>query len=244
MNIVYSVLIPCLNEKENVPRLVSLMPQRDDIELIFIDGGSRDGTLEEIQEVLTAKHPFDVKLVIQRSKGMAKAIEEGSGVARGQYLIIYPADMTVYPGKLQPLFSLAEAEGSSTDFIIISLRLGNLQKGSLTFINYLGNRFFAFAASAALGQKITDVFGSPKLFHKDFYESFLRSPFNSPHDRFGDLGFLFWASANNYRIIRLPVKYWRRSYGKSKLHPFQDGLRFFILIFAHWLKLKNLKRNA
>jgi len=54
MNIDISIIIPTLNEKENINELVKRIRESlNDIkyEIIFVDDGSKDGTIEEIEKL-------------------------------------------------------------------------------------------------------------------------------------------------------------------------------------------------
>jgi Glycosyltransferases, probably involved in cell wall biogenesis len=79
MNIDISIIIPTLNEKENINELVKRIRESlNDIkyEIIFVDDGSRDGTIEEIEK-LKIKYK-NIKIVERRyRKGLSSAFIDG-----------------------------------------------------------------------------------------------------------------------------------------------------------------------
>ena len=104
-----SIVIPTLNEVENISPLLARMAQCRPVpdEIIFVDDGSTDGTRERIR---SQAGPGLVEL-IQRdapSLGLAGAVVAGARAATGDWLVVMDADLSHPPEKiaelLQPLF--------------------------------------------------------------------------------------------------------------------------------------------
>jgi cellulose synthase/poly-beta-1,6-N-acetylglucosamine synthase-like glycosyltransferase len=93
-----SIIIPCRNERGNVAPAVERTPQFcPDMEIIFVEGHSRDDTKSEIERVI-AEHPDrDIKLFVQKGVGKADAVHLGFAEARGEVLMILDGDLTVPP---------------------------------------------------------------------------------------------------------------------------------------------------
>src|ERR1700683_4240385 len=90
-----SVILPVVNEAENlrilIPRLVTLLNhERISHEIVVIDGGSTDGT-RETAEALGAR------VVSERRRGYAGAMETGIAEARGDYVLTLDADQSHDP---------------------------------------------------------------------------------------------------------------------------------------------------
>ena len=63
------MLVPCRNEKGNIEAAVTRVPRFcPDIEILFVEGGSTDGTWEEIQRVIAAYPDLDIKALKQPGK--------------------------------------------------------------------------------------------------------------------------------------------------------------------------------
>jgi cellulose synthase/poly-beta-1,6-N-acetylglucosamine synthase-like glycosyltransferase len=70
-----TVVIPARNEKGNIEPAVQRLPQFcDDIEIIFVEGHTKDGTFEEMERVRAAYPERDIKCLRQPGKGKADAV--------------------------------------------------------------------------------------------------------------------------------------------------------------------------
>jgi glycosyltransferase involved in cell wall biosynthesis len=63
----------------------------------MLEGGSQDGTYEEIQRIAKEYPQKDIKLYKQKGKGKGDAVRYGFGKAKGDILIILNADLTAFP---------------------------------------------------------------------------------------------------------------------------------------------------
>ena len=107
-----SVIVPCYNEEENVPYFYEELMRNEpffreenlDVEVIYIDDGSKDGTVSEIKKL----HEKDerVKLVsFSRNFGKESAIYAGFQKAKGDYAVMMDADLQDPPSLLPEMFS-------------------------------------------------------------------------------------------------------------------------------------------
>ena len=72
-----TVLIPCRNEKGNIENAVKRLPNFcDNLEIIYVEGGSQDGTLDEINRVIEAYPDKDIKVLVQDGKGKGDAVRK------------------------------------------------------------------------------------------------------------------------------------------------------------------------
>ena len=90
-----SVIIPTLNEEANLPVTLRLLAERSDVELIVVDGGSIDRTVE-IAQLFT---PF----VFVTRAGRAYQLNLGARHATGDILLFLHADTFLLPGALDEL---------------------------------------------------------------------------------------------------------------------------------------------
>ena len=106
-----SVIVPCFNEEENVPFFYEeLMKNKSffdnrglDVEVIYVDDGSKDGTVAEVKKL----HEFDerVKLIrFSRNFGKEAAIYAGFQKSKGDYVVMMDADLQDPPSLLPELF--------------------------------------------------------------------------------------------------------------------------------------------
>jgi glycosyltransferase involved in cell wall biosynthesis len=100
-----SIVVPVLNEAENIPALVSrLTPILDTLEarweIVFVDDGSTDSTLAVIK-ALHHQDPRFVAISFSRNFGKEVAIAAGLRYARGDAAIIMDADLQHPPEMLR-----------------------------------------------------------------------------------------------------------------------------------------------
>lgn len=92
-----SLIIPCFNEEESLPlfypEATSVLRQMNcDYELIFVNDGSRDRTLEILKE-LSEKDPHVIYLSFSRNFGKEAAMYAGFCNAGGDYVAVMDADL-------------------------------------------------------------------------------------------------------------------------------------------------------
>jgi glycosyltransferase involved in cell wall biosynthesis len=111
---VLSICIPVYNENENVPLLHAAIgravdPQGIDVEIIFVDDGSTDGSWEQIERL--AKLDRRVRgLKFASNCGETAASDAGLRAARGEYVMTMDADLQNDPADI-PAFLDKLAEG-------------------------------------------------------------------------------------------------------------------------------------
>ena len=225
-----TVICPCRNERGNIREAVARTPLMGSAtELVFVDGNSSDGTVEEIERVIAEyKGPLTLRLVHQGDgKGKGDAVRKGFAGAKHDVLMILDADLTVIPEDL-PKFYRALVSGRGE--FVNGVRLVYPMEGeAMRFLNLLGNKFFGAALSWLLEQPIKDSLCGTKVLRKTDYDRIAANrAYFGEFDPFGDFDLLFGAARLNMRIVDLPVRYRARTYGDTKISRFSHG----------WLLLK------
>jgi glycosyltransferase involved in cell wall biosynthesis len=111
-----SVIVPALNEEKDLgaclERLyLSCQRVREGCEIIVVDGGSGDGTVD------VAKDAADL-VISQTSRGIGGARRDGAAVACGEKLAFTDADTIVSPDWLQSISSNLDDWGASTGPVV------------------------------------------------------------------------------------------------------------------------------
>jgi len=220
-----SVVCPCRNERGNIREAVERTPiMGPRTELIFVDGSSIDGTLEEIESVMREyRGPLELKLVHQGcGRGKGDAVRKGFDAATGDVLMILDSDLTVPPEDLLKFYrALATGKGE----LINGVRLVYpMEDEAMRLLNLLGNKFFSAALSWILEQPIKDSLCGTKVLSRRHYQAIAanRASFGD-FDPFGDFDLLFGAARLNLKIVDLPVRYRARTYGETKISRFRHG---------------------
>lgn len=97
-----SFVVPCYNEEDNVALFYSeavrvVREKTDDFELIFINDGSKDGTLKKLKEIAAANDACVKVVNFSRNFGKEAGIYAGLHHASGEYTCIIDADMQQRP---------------------------------------------------------------------------------------------------------------------------------------------------
>lgn len=233
-----SVIVPCRNEKGNIEQAILRTPDMGkNMEIIFVEGNSQDGTLEECKRVKDKYPQRDITVLVQDGKGKGDAVRKGFAHAKNDILMILDADLTVPPEDL-PKFFKAIASGKG-EFINGSRLVYQMEKEAMRFLNLLGNKFFSKAFTYLLEQRIRDTLCGTKVLWKEDYERIIAGrQYFGDFDPFGDFDLLFGASKLNLKIVEVPIRYRERTYGRTQISRFQHGLLLLRMTFFALKKLK------
>lgn len=234
-----TVLVPCRNEKGNIEQAVTRLPRfAKDMEIVFVEGNSSDGTYEEclrVQEKFAGE--WDIKVFKQPGRGKGDAVRKGFAEARGDVLMILDADLTVPPEDL-PKFYDAIARGKG-EFVNGTRLVYPMEHGAMRFLNYWANRTFAVIFSYLLNQRFTDTLCGTKVLTKREYERIIANRrYFGDFDPFGDFDLIFGAAKLNMRLVEIPIRYADRTYGSPQISRFRDGFLLLRMVVFAWRKLK------
>jgi SAM-dependent methyltransferase len=219
-----SVIVPARNEAQNVRGVLERTPVMGTrTEIVFVEGGSTDGTWGEIQRAIQAySGPLGLKAFKQTGTGKGDAVRLGFANATGSMLMILDADLTVAPEEL-PKFYDAMASGL-TDYVHGTRMVYPMEDQAMRYLNKVGNAFFARTFSFLLDQPIKDTLCGTKVIWKKDYERLARDrAYFGRLDPFGDFDLIFGARKLNLKIMEIPIRYKSRVYGDTNISRFRDG---------------------
>jgi hypothetical protein len=222
-----TVCLTCRDEKENIEPIVQRIPQvAEEQEILFVEGHSSDGTLEEIRRVMSAYPEKNIRVIGQPGKGQGDAIREGFTAARGSIIILLEADMTSPPENIHYVYESMQRR--HLEFIQGSRFIYPLSGESMPYFNQIGNWGFSFFFSWLFWRQITDVLSGIKAIRKKDFEKILLF-WNSwgIDDPFGDFELLFGAMRLGLKTGEMPIRYLPRSYGQTKTRPVFHGYLLF-----------------
>jgi hypothetical protein len=235
-----SVIIPARNERGNIEAAIQRMPRFcDDIEVIFIEGHSSDGTMQEIERVAAAYPDWDIKIMTQPGKGKGDAVFSAFDAARGDVLMILDADLTMPPEQL-PKFWNAIASGKG-EFINGSRLIYSMENEAMRFLNLVANKAFSLIFSWLLNQRFTDTLCGTKVIRNVDYKRLKKGrDYFGDFDPFGDFDIIFGAMKLNLRCVEIPVRYAARTYGETQISRFRHGLLLIKMVFFAFFRIKAL----
>lgn len=143
-----SVVIPALNEAENLPYVFSRLPA-DLHQVIVVDGHSIDGTIEEARRL----NP-QVQAVRQTGKGKGDALRAGFEACTGDVIVMLDADGSTDPREI-PRFVAALCAGA--DYVKGSRYAQGGGSADLTPIRRAGNSVLCWLVNELYGTQYTDL---------------------------------------------------------------------------------------
>jgi SAM-dependent methyltransferase len=233
-----TIVVPTRNERGNIEAVVKRIPRfLEDLEIIFSEGHSGDGTWQEIERVRAAYPHYDIKAMRQPGKGKGDAVFAAFDVARGDVLIILDADLTVPPEQV-PKFWEAIRSGKG-EFINGSRLVYPREHRAMRFLNLVANKTFSLLFTWLLSQRITDTLcGTKALRRCDYARLKAGRSYFGDFDPFGDFDLIFGASKLGLRAIEIPVRYASRTYGETQISRFRHGFMLLRMVVFAFLRIK------
>jgi glycosyltransferase involved in cell wall biosynthesis len=218
-----SVIVPTLNEAENLPHVFAELPPGLH-EVIVVDGFSTDGT----PQVARALRP-DVRVVAQQTRGKGDALRCGFEASTGDILVMLDADGSADPAEI-PAFVAALTDGA--DFAKGSRFNPGGGSSDITGLRRAGNRLLSATVNLLFGTSYSDLcYG---------YNAFWRHCL--PAMNVDCTGFEV-ETLINIRIARaglevreVPSFERDRIHGQSNLNTFRDGGRVLRTILRERLR--------
>ena len=235
-----TVLIPVRNERGNVERAIKELPVFcDDLEVLFVEGHSKDGTYEEIERVIAAYPERDIKLMRQPGKGKGDAVFAGFDAARGDVLMILDGDLTMPPDQI-PKFWQALKSGKG-EFVNGSRLVYPMEDEAMQFLNLIANKSFSYLFTWLLGQRFTDTLCGTKVLRRSDYARLKAGrAYFGDFDPFGDFDLIFGAAKLNLRCVDVPIRYASRTYGSTQISRFSHGWMLIRMVVFAFFRIKAL----
>lgn len=230
-----SIVVPCYNEKENIPLLLEafkkVLKNRKDIEIIMVNNGSTDGS-ELIFEKLLPQYPFARLETVEVNQGYGFGILHGLRSAKGKFLGWTHADLQTDPIDIIKAVKLINKYGNTSDLYIKGNRKGRP----------VSDTFFTFGMSVLelllTGKWLPDINAQPNIFSREFFDQWR----NPPYDFSLDLYAFYMAKKNSLHMIRFPVKFPERIHGNSKWNTgFKAKYKFIKRTTEYSIKLTKNK---
>ncbi|HLM87186.1 MAG TPA: glycosyltransferase [Solirubrobacteraceae bacterium] len=218
-----SVVIPCLNEAENIEQCVkaaraALEQSGISGEVIVADNGSEDGSAELAR--IAGAH-----VVREPHRGYGSAYIAGFGAARGTYIFMADADLT-YDFNEIPTFLRELQDGAD---LVIGDRMAHIHAGAMPWHHrYIGNPLLSGLLNLLFHTGVRDAHCGMRAFRRDRLETLqLRTTgmeFASE--------MVVRAAKERLDIREIPIEYHPRG-GESKLSSFRDGWRHLRFLLLH-----------
>jgi glycosyltransferase involved in cell wall biosynthesis len=221
--VLVSVVIPCLNEAENIELCVAAAlaaMERAGIagEVIVADNDSEDGSAE-LAELAGAR------VVHESRRGYGSAYIAGLAAASGEYIVMADADLT-YDFEEIPRFLARLEQGAD---MVIGNRMANIHPGAMPWLHrYIGNPLLSRFLNLLFHTGVRDAHCGMRAVRRDRLETLaLRTTgmeFASE--------MIVRAAKEKLSIAEVEIEYHPRG-GESKLSSFRDGWRHLRFLLLH-----------
>jgi glycosyltransferase involved in cell wall biosynthesis len=228
-----TVVIPAKNEALNLPHVFAGLP-KDSYELILVDGGSTDDTIE-----VTRRLRPDITIMGQTRKGKGNALACGFDAAAGDFIVMLDADGSTDPAEI-PLFVEALKEGA--DFAKGSRFMPGAGSSDISRIRQLGNFLLNKIVNVLYGTRYTDLCYGYNAFRRDCLSVI---GLDAGEVEGVDASTMLWGDGfevetlinvriakAGLRVTEVPSFERSRHFGASNLNAFSDGFRVLRTIHA------------
>jgi glycosyltransferase involved in cell wall biosynthesis len=220
---VVSVVIPCLNEAENIERCVSAALEAIAKmgvygEVVVADNNSEDDSAQLAERA-------GARVVVERRRGYGSAYLAGFAASKGRYIVMADADLT-YDFNEIPRFVEELEKGAE---MVIGDRMDNIHPGAMPWLHrYVGNPILTGLLNLFFRTGISDAHCGMRALRRDVLP---RLDLRTTGMEFAS-EMVIRASKENLKIAEFPIEYHPRG-GESKLSSFRDGWRHLRFLLVH-----------
>jgi glycosyltransferase involved in cell wall biosynthesis len=218
-----SVVIPCLNEAENIEACVGAALRAIERmgvagEVVVADNDSEDDS------AALAEHA-GARVVVEPRRGYGSAYLAGFAASSGRYIVMADADLT-YDFDDIPRFVAALEEGAE---MVIGDRMDNIQPGAMPWLHrYVGNPILTGLLNLFFRTGVKDAHCGMRAVRRDVLA---RLDLRTTGMEFAS-EMVIRAAKEKLTIAEFPIEYHPRG-GESKLSSFRDGWRHLRFLLVH-----------
>jgi glycosyltransferase involved in cell wall biosynthesis len=218
-----SVVIPCLDEEENIATCVSTALEAMAGagiagEVIVADNASEDRSVELARAA-------GARVVVERRRGYGSAYLAGFAAARGDFIVMADADLT-YDFHEIPRFVSELEDGAE---LVMGDRMDNIQPGAMHWANrYIGNPILSGTLNLFFKTGVRDAHCGMRALRRDVLP---RLDLRTTGMEFAS-EMVIRASKEGLDIREFPIEYHPRG-GETKLSRMRDGWRHLRFLLVH-----------
>ena len=220
-----SVIVPCYNEEDVIERFfdaaAAALSSIESYELIFVNDGSRDATLEKLKKLFQSRKDVCMRILdFSKNFGKEAAMLAGLKAAEGEYVAIIDADLQQRPEILCQMAGILDSEPEYD--CVAAFQQQRKENKLIKGIKGLFYKIMNRASSVELKDGASDF----RMFRRAMVESIVQMP---EYHRFSK-GFFSWVG---YRTKYIPYDVQAREGGESKwsfrslFHYAVDGIVSF-----------------
>ncbi|MFF3378646.1 glycosyltransferase family 2 protein [Streptomyces sp. NPDC002680] len=227
-----SIVIPALNEAENLPTVMESIPRRElaeagwTVEVIVVDNASTDATAEVARSL-------GATVVSQPMRGYGNAYQAGFDAARGEAIATGDADCTYPFDALPHLLHIMDAR--KVEFMTTN-RLGVENRHAMKPSHTVANHALSALSRTLFRNGLRDSQSGMWIFQRHVWQAIdVRSPGMAFSQEIKNA-----ATRAGFRCLEVPIEYRVRG-GEVKLNALPDGVANLRQLFQHKLRDNRLR---
>jgi glycosyltransferase involved in cell wall biosynthesis len=230
----FSLVIPCYNEAANLPLLLERCKElscRPDVEVVLVDNGSTDNTIEVLKNLLP-KYPGCRSIRVEKNQGYGYGIVSGLKAAKGRILGWTHADMQTDP--LDALSGLELFDKHGDEIFVKGRRYGR------PFMDIFFTVGMSVFETLLLARPMWDINAQPTMFSRRFFESWDTPPCDFSLDLYA----YYIAKNSEVKVHRFSTYFGKRAHGFSSWNiSWKTKQKFIIRSIQYSFQLKNNLRK-
>lgn len=225
-----SIVIPFFNEEKTIGTILSNVYKQKGLgwkkEIILINDGSTDNSLEEIKLISTKNNNIQVDILNHsQNLGMGKALKEGIARAKGEVILFQDADCEYDPKDIPAL--LKPFDNQKVQIVYGSRYKKQSKKGYYHY--YLATRLFTWLINKLYGSNLTDAFTGYKIFRSSVIKNIY-----SPYSDFAfNVDITTKVLRQKITIYEVPIAYTPRSFSEGKKISPWIGVKDLLIIIKN-----------
>ena len=234
------VVVPTYNERENVTRLVETIRKLPvAVHVLIVDDNSPDGT-GQIADELSQRYPGEVFVKHRKAKeGLGRAyvaaFQHLLQTSHYDFILQMDCDFSHDPSYIPEFLKNA----AQADLVIGSRYVTGVNVVNWDFKRLLLSKFASAYVRAITGMPFSDLTGGYKCWRRETLQAL-------PFERIFSMGYLFqvettyrtWKTGR-FRIAEIPIIFYERNLGRSKIHP---GIIFEAFLGVIRLRFTRIQR--
>ena len=229
-NVKLSILIPVYNEIRYLDKFTTELRasfKDEDVEYIFINDGSTDGSSNWLEEYINNINDSKYKLINYKSnRGKGSALQEGLKVCKGDYILFQDSDLELDTKDSYEMYSLLQNNKKIKCVFGTRYMSGKIKKNN-NFFNALIGKINSIIFNLLFFQSISDLHCGTKIISKEVKEKI-----NLSINDFGfEIDLATQISKNNFEIFEYGISYFARTKDEGKKITWIDGLKSYFYFF-------------
>ena len=214
-----TIIVPAHNEElrlpESLARIVAFLEEQDyQAEVIVVENASQDNTAGVVEEFM-ARYPLIISLIKEERQGKGLAVKLGVMAARGEYIFICDADLSMPIEEVAKFLPPALAD---YDVAIASREVEGARRYGEPAYRHLMGRVFNFLVRLLTVPGFQDTQCGFKCFRREAARDIF--PYQTIEGWGFDVEVLFIAHKRGCRIVEVPINWYYMA--NSRVSPIKD----------------------